>query len=239
MAVRIREINNINILDIEGNIDINSSDIIEMVGWLVNTGKLQIILNLENAGLVDYSGLSVLAIAYKNVVNHKGKIKFAHVSLPAMEMFKIVRLDGLFESYADVEAALKSFSEEEIDKLALRRKFTRLDIHLRVKYRITDPRTDEERKVFEGDALNISAAGVYIYSSSKLPINTKVDLEFMIPSTNTALAADGKVVWHADKEIQPHSYPGMGVAFTHLSSEKEQRIIDFIDKNITHRAEPY
>ena len=39
MPVRIRESNGINILDVEGRVDINSSDIIETVGWLTNTGS--------------------------------------------------------------------------------------------------------------------------------------------------------------------------------------------------------
>lgn len=67
MSIRVREVENVSILDIDGNVDINSSEIIETVGWLINTGKLYILLNLENVDLVDYSGLSVLAIAYKNV----------------------------------------------------------------------------------------------------------------------------------------------------------------------------
>src|SRR3990167_7672172 len=107
MSIRVREVDNINILDIEGNIDINSSDIVETVGWLVNTGKLNIILNLENVGLVDYSGLSILAIAYKNAVNHKGKFKLLHAPLPVIELFKIVRLDSVFEIYVDEESAVK------------------------------------------------------------------------------------------------------------------------------------
>src|SRR3989338_4584885 len=101
MAIRAREVDSVNILDVEGNIDINSSDIIETVGWLVNTGKLNIILNFENVDLVDYSGLSVLAIAYKSIVNHHGKLKFLHVPLPVIELFKIVRLDTVFETHVD------------------------------------------------------------------------------------------------------------------------------------------
>src|SRR3990167_7477290 len=109
MSIRVREVSNINILDIEGNININSADIIETVGWLVNTGKLNIILNLENVGLVDYSGLSILAVAYKNVANHKGKLKFLHVPLSVIELFRIVRLDSVFDTHSSEEEAVKSF----------------------------------------------------------------------------------------------------------------------------------
>lgn len=236
MAIRIREVNNINILDLDGKIDINSSDIIETIGWLTNTGKANIILNMENVDLVDYSGLSVLAIAYKNVVNHKGQLKLLNVPLPVIELLKVVKLDTVFENYLDEETAVKSFLREDVEKLKLRRKFARLDIHLSVKYRIADGQ--KKSKSYEGNVLNISAAGVYIYTPNTFPLNSHVELEFSLPNKPAALAATGRVSWLADKEIQPHSYPGMGVSFSHLTPGKEKSIIDFIDKNITHRAEP-
>ena len=234
MPMRIREVSGITILDIEGNIDINSSDIIETVGWLVNTGKLNIILNLENVGLIDYSGLSILSIAYKNVVNHRGKIRFLHVSLPVLELFKIAKLESVFDSYPDEESAINSFHGDDMDKLHLRRKFKRLDIHLKVKYRIMG---EKKAKIFEGNVLNIGAAGIYIFSPYTLPINTMLDLEIGMPDSPTTVEAAGRVIYLADKDLQPHFYPGMGVSFVHLTPEKERTIIDFIDKNITHRAD--
>ena len=236
MGIRIREERQVEIRDIDGKIDINSSDLVEMVGWLVNTGKVNIVLNLEGVDMVDYSGLSILAIAYKNVVNHKGKLKFLNVPLSVVELFRVVKLDGVFENYLDEDAAINSFFEEEVDKLHLRRKFKRLSIHLKVRYRLVGGQ--KHPKVFEGEVLNISAAGLYVYSAYTLPINSLLDLEFSIPGTTETLDATGRVSWLADKEIQPHSYPGMGVSFFHLTSEKEQAIIDFIDKNVSHRAEP-
>lgn len=235
MSIRIREVDNINILDVEGNIDINSSDIVETVGWLLNTGKLNLILNMENVDLVDYSGLSALALAYKNVTNHNGKLKFLHVPLPVIELFKIVRLDTVFDTYMDEKQAINSFYEEGLDKIKLRRKFKRLDIHLRVKYKMVSEQ--KKPKVFEGDVLNIGAAGLYIYSPYTFPLNTMLELEFSIPGTPSILEASGRVAWLADKELQPHSSPGMGVAFVHLTPEKEKLVVDFIDKNITNRSE--
>jgi len=235
MAARLRETGGIMILDIDGNIDINSSDIVEMVGWLVNTGKLNIILNFENVDFVDYSGLSILAIAYKNVSNHKGKMKFLHVPLHVIELFKVVKLDGVFENYLEENAAIASFFREDLDKLHLRRKFQRLDIHLRVRYKLVSDRKNP--RSFEGDVLNMSGAGIYIYTPYTLPINSVLDLEFMIPGSASSLSATGRVIWLTDKDLQPHSYPGMGVSFAHLTPAKEKAIIDFIEKNVTHRAE--
>ncbi|MFA6142216.1 MAG: STAS domain-containing protein [Candidatus Omnitrophota bacterium] len=235
MAIRIREIDNINIMDIDGKIDINSSDIIEMVGWLISSGKINIIVNLENADMVDYNGLSILTIAYKNVLNHKGKFKFVNVPVSVIELFRAVKLETVFEVYADEEAAVNSFSEEGVDKLHLRRRFQRLEIHISVKYRIVGGQG--KPKLFDGSVLNLSAAGLYIYTPYIFPINSILDLEFGIPGQTTMLEAAGKVSWLADKEIQPHAYPGMGISFIHLTPEKEKAIAEFIDKNITHRAD--
>ena len=225
MPIRIREQENINILDIDGRIDINSSELIEMVGWLVNSGKLNIIFNFENVDIIDYNGLSILAISYKNIVNHKGKLKLLNVPLSAIEMLKVAKLDSIFELYTDEETAVKSFSESEAQKLNLRRKFPRLDIHLRVRYRMVSD--NKNPKVFEG-----------IYTPDILPIGTMLDLEFNIPGSKVVFEAPGRVSWLADKELQPHSNPGMGVSFSHLTTEKELAIVDFIDKNVTHRSDP-
>jgi anti-sigma B factor antagonist len=235
MPIRIRDVNNISILDIDGRIDINSSDLVEMVGWLVNSGKTNMVLNMENVDLIDYNGLSILAIAYKNVLNHKGKMKFLNVPLAAIELFKIVKLESVFEIYDDETAAVNSFYDQEIDKLALRRKFPRLDIHIGVKYSIL---ADQKKpKLFDGVVLNISAAGLYIHTPYTFPMNSLLNMEFVIPSVANSLEATGRVSWLADKEIQPHVFPGMGVSFTHLTPEKEKSIVDFIDKNVTHRAD--
>ena len=236
MSIRIREQDNIHILDIDGRIDINSSEIIEMVGWLVNSGKLNIIFNFENVDIVDYDGLSILAVAYKNIVNHKGKLKMLNVPVSVIEMFKVVKLDSIFDFYVDEETAIQSFSESEAQKLHLRRKFPRLDIHLSVRYEMVSDHKNP--KVFEGNVLNISAAGLYVYTKHTLPIGTILDLHFTMPDSSVNLEATGRVSWLADKELQSHAYPGMGISFSHLTAEKERAIADFIDKNVTHRSDP-
>ena len=236
MPIKIRERDNVHILDIDGRIDINSSELIEMVGWLVSSGKINIIMNFENVDIVDYNGLSVLVIAYKNVLNHKGRMKFMHVPLPAVELLKIVKLDSVFEIYDGEDVAVNSFFNEEMNKLRLRRKFIRLDIHLGVKYRLFGDQ--KKPKIFDGDVLNVSAAGLYIYSPYTFPVNSQLDLEFVLPNIGPALEATGRVIYISDKQLQPHAYPGMGVGFIHLTPEKERAILDFIDKNVTHRSEP-
>lgn len=236
MPLRFRESGNIMIVDIEGNIDINSSDIVETIGYFLSTGKLNFIINFENVNMVDYSGLSVLAITYKNVLNHKGKIRFIHVGPQIVELFKMVKLESVFEVYSDEESAIKSFYEEAEAAMPLRRKFKRLDLNLKAKYWLVG--NQKRPKIFEGEILNLSAAGVYIFTKYTFPINSQLEVELNLPGEVKFMDMTGRVTWLADKELQPHSYPGMGVAFVHLTPDKEKAIIDFIDKNITHRADP-
>ena len=236
MPIRIREIDNIGILDVDGRLDINSSDVIETVGWMTSTGKVNMIMNFENVDLVDSSGLSVLAIAYKNVVNHKGRLKFTNVPPHVMELFKVAKLDAVFDVYPDEESAFNSFHEEEIDHTTLRRRFPRLDIHLSVKFVLSSDR--KHPKAYKGQVINISAAGLYVYTPVTFPVNSPLHMVFSLPNKQAVLTAEGKVSWLSDKEIQSHFSPGMGIAFSHLTPAKERMIVDFIDKNISHRTEP-
>jgi len=235
MSIRIRELSGVSILDIDGNIDINSADIIEAVGLLAQKGSLNIIINLENVDLVDYSGLSILAVAYKSAINHKGKMKFIHVPLSVVELFKVVKLDNVLEIYPDEPSAISSFSESPLSDLHLRRRYQRLETHIKVNYSIIG--SVKKPETFEGVALNISAAGVYIYTKSIFPLNSPLSVCLTLPSTSKRIETDGRVIYLADKDIQPHVFPGMGVAFTHLNAKKEKLIVEFIEKNITHRAD--
>jgi anti-anti-sigma factor len=238
MTCRVRDAGSISIVEVDGIVDINSADIVETIGWLMNIGKRNILCNLENADMVDYGGLSVLAITYKNVINHNGKMKFLNVPLPVMELMRVVRLDMVFECYYDEAAALNSFIEEtEVSRMPLRRRFKRLDIHFKVKYKLVG--TQAKPAVFEGEVLNISGSGLFIYTKNTFPINSPLSLELRLPDAAEGKTIEvlGKVVWLPDKELQPHSYPGMGISFTRVDRETERVIVDFVEKNVTYRAE--
>jgi len=237
IKIKVRESRGISIIDIEGRIDINASGVIETIGSLIRNNKLRILCNFDNVELVDYSGLSILAIAFKNVSNHKGSMKFCNVQLHVKELFKVVQMDKVFHCYENEELALRNFDEKmvQIEKLVLRRKFKRLEITISVDYNVI---TDKlvEIVIHSGKVMNISGAGLFIYSPDLFPVRTKVHLEISIPGEIAPLGMDGMVIWMADKSLQPHCYPGMGVKFIEVDSEKQKDILEFIDRNVTHRS---
>ena len=44
---------------------------------------------------------------------------------------------------------------------------------------------------------------------------------------------DARVVWIPDKQIQPHAYPGMGLKFTNTPTDIQQRLVEFIERNLS------
>ena len=234
MKIRIRMAGKVNVLDIEGKIDINSIQIIEIIGELLKYKKIDILCNFRNVEHLDYNGLSILTIAYKNVINRNGKMKFCNVPVHILGLFKVAHLDSTFEIYNNEKTALKSFNEStsQIEKRLLRRRFKRLYIHVDLKYSILA----RPKKHYKGRLINVSGTGVYIQTKNNFPVKTKLNLTIKFPAAAKAMDALGMVVWQADREIQPQAYPGMGIQFIDISSGMQKRILGFIDRNITHRS---
>jgi len=236
MRIRVRESKNINIVDIEGRIDINASEIIETIGWLIKSRKKNILLNFDKVDLVDYSGISILAIAYKNVMNHKGKMKFCNVTLHIEELFKLVRLDSIFEIYKNEETALKTFHfESTVDKKRLRRRFKRLDVHIEAEFRLKERSKTAGGVWHKGKIPNLSGEGIFLYTKKVLPLGKKVELKINLREKRP-LVIDGIVIWLADKSLQPQSYPGMGVQFKKIRKQDQDKVLTFINKHLTRRS---
>ncbi len=184
--------------------------------------------------MVDYNGLSILGIAYKNITNQNGMLKFSDVPLHIKELFKTTRLDMVFDMYGNEKGALQSFElSDKVDKLILRRRFKRIDVNISARYK---KGISAKVKFLKGKLLNISGEGLFIYSKNIFPASTQLYLEISLEKKKRPITLMGTVLWLADKELQPHVYPGMAISFTDLEKKSQAKIIDFIDKNITRRS---
>jgi anti-anti-sigma factor len=234
VEIRKRFSDDIAILYVAGKIDINSAAIIEKTGELLKEGIKKILLNFANVNMIDYHGLSLLAIAYKNAVNQKGILKFSNVPGHLKELFKATRLDRTFEVYPDEAGALKTFNlSNKVDTLRLRRRFKRIDVSIPVKYKVG---LSAAAKLLRGKILNLGGEGLYVYTKDTFPVSTELYMEMRVKHRKEPITLMGTVIWLADKELQPHSYPGMGIKLTGLDKKTQGRIIDFIDKNLTMRS---
>jgi len=235
MKINIRESENIVILDIDGSIDINSSDFVETVGWALVTKSKNILCNLEGINLIDYVGISLIAVAYKNVLNHKGKMKLFNVPSHVQKLFAVVGLDKVFEYYQNEEVAIKSFKEEElfshILEQRLRRRFKRIPLQRIIEYK---QKYAEKETYHKGKIVNLSAIGAFIIADKTFSIGETLTTRLHLEPTPGILEIDARVVWEADKEIQPIESPAMGLEFQNISPQTQEQIIDFVEKNLTH-----
>ncbi len=232
LEINFKRYQSVAILDLIGSIDIDSSNFIETVGWCLENGFLDILCSFENVNMVDYAGLSVLTIAYKNVLNHKGRMKLVNVSAHIKKTLALVCLDKVFEIFDDDDFALRSFEEDriisEIKKKQLRRRFKRLPLDIDIQFRSKS----HEKNFNGGKILNLSAVGMLVFAEKTYPLNEILELKLVLHPKPGHLEVDGKVVWLVQKEIQPQIYPAMGVEFYHLSNDTQKHIVEFVDRNL-------
>lgn len=240
MAIEIysREKNGVVVLDVRGHIDISASEFIETVGWHVANHRVDILCDFSRIDMIDYAGLSVLTIAYKNVVNHDGRMKFCSVPACVMNVLRAVMLDRIFETYENEELGLNAFKEdkeiEKIKHMQLRRRFKRVELRTPIVYRAKYG----EKKDHSGKMFNLSGVGAFIFGKKTFSLHNILELEFVLPRAGT-INADARVVWLPDKDIQPQQYPGMGIEFYKITADTQNKIVGFIEKHAEARSEQH
>ncbi|MFH0918090.1 MAG: PilZ domain-containing protein [Candidatus Omnitrophota bacterium] len=234
LEIRLRQLCNCIILDLGGRIDVDSANLVEVVGQCVRDGYLDILCNLEEVQAVDYMGISVLVIAYKEVTNHNGRMKFVNIPVHLRDVFTVSGIDRVMEIYVSEDVALNSFKEdkaiEDIKRMQLRRRFKRLPVDLKIELKSNQ---DASMGCLKAEVLNLSAIGAFIFGCSKFKLQDEVTLKMKLAPKPEVLELEARVVWVPDKGVQPHEYPGIGVEFTNLSVANQQKLIEFIERNIS------
>jgi len=232
LEISLRRVHLVGVLDLSGNIDIDASNFIEKVGWRLDNGYKDILCNFENVNFIDYAGLSVLAIAYKNILNYNARIKFAAMSIHVKKVLCLVCMDRILEIYEDEQSAIKSFEEDraisKIQKTQLRRRFKRLPLDIAIQFKSKA----KEEECTHGKVLNISAVGLLVFSDKTYPLNEILSVKLTLLPKPGTLDLDCKVVWLVQKEIQPQIYPAMGLEFYHINSETQKKILEFVERNL-------
>jgi len=234
MEIRARQKGNIIILDLSGRIDVDAASFVEAAGQCLRDGYSDILCNFEEVEAIDYMGISVIVIAYKEVVNSGGRMKFVAIPAHLKGVFSVAGLDRVIDVFATEDLAVNSFKEdkiiENIKKLQLRRRFKRLPVDIKIELK---DRYDKSPACLKMDILNLSAIGAYIYGCDKFKLGDQVTLRFKLPPHKDELELEAKVVWLPDKQIQHQLHPGMGVEFSNIKPPVQQKIIEFIERNFS------
>jgi anti-sigma B factor antagonist len=232
LEVKFRRVNGAGVLDLSGSIDINSSSLVEKVGWALENGYKDLVCDFQDVEMVDYAGMSALALAVKNVINHGGRMKFASVALHIKKIFNLVCLDKVFELYDDLDTALKSFEDDkiisEIQKKQLRRRFKRLPLDIDIEFK-----SKQEVSFTRGKVLNISGVGMLVFAEKvAYHLGEILDIKLTLRPAPGLLEIEAVVVWLVEKNIQPHIYPAMGLEFYHVDTLTQEKIVEFVERNL-------
>ncbi len=234
LGIKIRQFGNTIILDLSGRIDVDSANLVEVVGQCLQDGYTDILCNLEDVEFLDYMGISVIVIAYKDVVNHQGRMKLMNIPAHLRAIFTVSGMDRSIEIHACEELAINSFKEdkaiENIKKMQLRRRFKRLPIDLKIEL---ESKTGKFSECFKVDILNLSAVGAFIFGCNKFKLQDKVLLRMKLAPKTEELELEAVVVWIPEKSVQPHEYPGIGVEFRNISAANQRKLIEFIERNLS------
>lgn len=234
MEIKIRQKGRVIILDLCGRLDADAAELVEIVGQCVRDGITDICCDFDAVDLIDYIGISALVLAYKEVVNHQGRMKIARIPTHLKGIFCVTGLDHTLDIYPSLEAALESFSQdaaiEKIQKMQLRRRFKRLPIDMKIKLRSgAGPRA----LCATGEILNLSGVGAFICGCRAFKLGDRLTLTLTLPPKNEVLELEARVVWAPDKQTQAHFFPGIGVEFHPVDTHKQQRLLDFIERHLS------
>lgn len=99
----------------------------------------------------------------------------------------------------------------------------RVSLSFRVRYKTP------EGQHFDSRAGGIGGGGLFIESTTPLPVGTKLAMEFSLPENPTQWSpAKGVVAWVCPKADQYTFSPGMGVRFSDIAPEVRDQILALV-----------
>ena len=90
----------------------------------------------------------------------------------------------------------------------------------------------QQDNLYKGRVINLSAIGVFVVARKIFSVGELLYVRiYFKEKPHQVLETDAKVVWIADQKFQPYEYPGMGLEFYNIDKEKQERIIEFVEKH--------
>ncbi|MEW5692152.1 MAG: PilZ domain-containing protein [Candidatus Hydrogenedentota bacterium] len=107
-----------------------------------------------------------------------------------------------------------------------RRKYFRIE-HKLITYYLTSRVMGD---IGEGTVTkNISGNGLLFQTDENIPVGTIIKIEIHLPDQRPPIVTQARVVWVEELEEKKYDW---GICFTDISREDQQRIIEYINKNL-------
>jgi anti-anti-sigma factor len=113
MEINRREIKNIPVIDIIGEVDLyNTKEIKDLIDVLIKEGHYNIVMNLENVPFMDSSGIGTLVTGMYKLKKYHGNLKVVNIVGSVAKVFKMTGMDSHLEIFTDEVEAVKSFENK-------------------------------------------------------------------------------------------------------------------------------
>jgi anti-sigma B factor antagonist len=114
LTIRERQINDTSVLDLEGKLKLGegNQEFHDAIRALVEKGRKNIVVNLENVSAIDSSGLGELVAGYVAVTRSGGQINLLHLSKRVHELMFMTKLLTVFDVYDSESEAVNSFEAQ-------------------------------------------------------------------------------------------------------------------------------
>ncbi len=112
MVIGTREVGNVAIFDIQGEIrrsDSPETTLHQLVKARLEAGRTDILLNCEKVDFIDSFGVGEILASYISTQNLGGKLKLSMVSKKLLVIFQVTMLTKVLEIFGSETAALDSF----------------------------------------------------------------------------------------------------------------------------------
>lgn len=111
MNTQVSERDGIVVISLSGKImgGPEAGQINEQINNLIDSGKMKIVIDLQNVEWMNSSGLGILIGAITTLKNNGGRMILANVSERIENLLKITKLISVFDIEGDVEAAVQAF----------------------------------------------------------------------------------------------------------------------------------
>jgi anti-sigma B factor antagonist len=111
MKATSRSVDGVEIIKLEGKITIGAGDtqLREVIGNAIASGKNKILLDMSGVTTIDSSGIGELVGSYTTVTNRGGKLKLLHLPAKLNELLHVTQLITVFEVYENEPEAAASF----------------------------------------------------------------------------------------------------------------------------------
>jgi anti-sigma B factor antagonist len=120
MQTRVRHVDNVAIITVEGRITSGQSslELRKILRELLDGNSDKILIDLHGVGYVDSAGLGELVRGYSSVRNAGGQVRVVNPSKRVHDLLQMTRLASVFDVQPDEATAIQSFTRREAQAVA-------------------------------------------------------------------------------------------------------------------------